>query len=41
MSVFKRGDIFHYDFWFEGRRYVGTTRQRLRGDATICEQERL
>ena len=39
MSVFKRGDIFHYDFWFQGRRYVGTTRQTLRTDATICEQE--
>jgi hypothetical protein len=39
MSVFKPGDIFHYDFWFQGRRYVGTTRQTLRTDATICEQE--
>jgi hypothetical protein len=35
----ERGDIFHYDFWFQGRRYVGTTRQTLRSDATICEQE--
>ena len=39
MSVFKRGDIFHYDFWFEGRRYVGTTRQTVRSDATSCEQD--
>jgi hypothetical protein len=27
MSLVKRGDIWHYDCWFQGRRYVGTTRQ--------------
>ena len=39
MSLVKRGDIWHYDFWFLGRRYVGTTRQTVKADAGICEQE--
>ena len=39
MSVFKRGEIFHYDFWFQNRRYVGTTRQLVRRDAILCEQD--
>jgi integrase len=39
MSLVKRGDIWHYDFWFLGRRYVGTTRQTVKADASICEQE--
>ena len=39
LSLFKRGSIWYYDFWFQGRRYVGTTRQTTKGDATVCEQE--
>jgi hypothetical protein len=38
MRVFKRGEIFHYDFWFQNRRYVGTTRQLVRRDVILCEQ---
>jgi integrase len=39
VSLWKRGDVWYYDFWFQGRRYSGTTRQTARGDATVCEQE--
>jgi hypothetical protein len=39
VSLWKRGDIWHYDFWFLGRRYFGSTRQTTRGDANACEQE--
>jgi integrase len=39
VSLWKRGDVWHYDFWFQGRRYVGSTRQTVRSDATVCEQE--
>jgi hypothetical protein len=39
MSLFKRGDTWHYDFWFLRRRCVGTTRQTVKTDAGICEQE--
>ena len=28
-----------YDFWFQGQRYVGTTRQTTKSDAIVCEQE--
>jgi hypothetical protein len=39
MSLLKLGDIWHYDFWFQLRRYVGSTRQTMRSDAVVCEQE--
>jgi integrase len=39
MSLWKRGDVWHYDFWLLGRRYFGSTRQTVRVDATVCEQE--
>jgi hypothetical protein len=39
MSVFKRGEIFQYDFWFQNRRYVGTTRQLARRDVILCEPD--
>jgi hypothetical protein len=39
MSLCRRGDIWHYDFWFQGRRYVGTTRQTVKADALVCEHE--
>jgi integrase len=39
MSPYKRGSIWYYDFWFQGQRYVGTTRQTTKGDALVCEQD--
>ena len=39
VSLWKRGDIWHNDFWFQGRRYFGSTCQTVRGYATVCEQE--
>jgi hypothetical protein len=39
MSLVKRGDIWHHDFWFLRHRYVGTTRQRVKADASVCEHE--
>ena len=39
MSLFKRGDVWHYDFWFEGRRYFGSTRQVVRANAELVERD--
>ena len=39
MSPFKRGSIWYYDFWFQGRRFAGSTRQTTKGDATVFEQD--
>jgi len=39
MSPYKRGSIWYDDFWFQGQRYVGTTRQTTKGDALACEQD--
>ena len=39
MSLWKRGDVWQFDFWFQGRRYAGSTRQSVRADAVVCEQE--
>jgi len=39
MSPYKRGSIWYDDFWFQGQRYVGTTRQTTKGDATVFEQD--
>jgi integrase len=39
VSLWKRGDVWHYDFWFQGRRYSGSTRQTGRSDAAVCEHE--
>lgn len=33
MSLYRRGDTWHYDFQFAGQRYRGTTRCRKKGDA--------
>ncbi len=33
MSVYKRGGVWYYDFWLEGKRYAGSTRQRTKSDA--------
>lgn len=33
MSLHRRGDTWHYDFWFAGERFRGTTRCRKKGDA--------
>src|SRR5262249_26397482 len=38
-GLWKRGDVWHYSFWFEGRRYSGTTRQTTKNDAAVYEQD--
>jgi hypothetical protein len=37
MSLIKRGQIFHYDFVFEGERHQGSTGMRNRRDAERAE----
>ena len=39
MNLSKRGEVWQYDFWFQGRRYARTTRQTAKGDANVYEQE--
>lgn len=39
MSVFKRGEIYHYDFWYRNVRYRGSTEQRERDDADQVESD--
>jgi integrase len=39
MSLVKRGDVWYYDFWFQQRRYVRSTRQTVRSDAALVEQD--
>jgi hypothetical protein len=38
MTLFKRGDIWQYDFWFLGRGDA-TPRQTVKADASVCPQE--
>ena len=40
MSVHKDGKYFHYDFWLDGRRYRGSTKQVAKEKA-IAEERRL
>jgi integrase len=40
MSVYKDGKYFHYDFWLDGRRYRGSTKQVAK-DKAITEERRL
>jgi integrase len=37
MSVYKRGNIWHYDFWLRGRRYRGSTKQNQENRARKME----
>ena len=37
MSVYKRGKVYWYDFWFNGERFQKSTRIRTRRDAEIIE----
>jgi integrase len=37
MSLLKRGGVWHYDFWLDGRRYRGSTGQRDRLSAQEVE----
>lgn len=39
MTVVKRGSIWHYDFWFKGKRHQGTTDQTRRDDALRVESK--
>ncbi len=39
MTLRKRGEVWHYDFWFQHRRYAGTTHQTTRADAAGCEPQ--
>ncbi|WP_419320595.1 tyrosine-type recombinase/integrase [Caulobacter sp. ErkDOM-E] len=37
MSLYKRGDVWHYSFTLKGERYRGSTHCRLKGDAKLVE----
>jgi integrase len=37
MALYKRGEVFHYDFTIDGRRYRGTTKQGVFSRARIVE----
>ncbi len=37
MTLIKRSSYFHYDFWYKGQRYQGTTEQADRDDAAVVE----
>ncbi len=37
MSLYRRGSTWHYDFWLEGRRYRGSTKQNSRTRAAQFE----
>lgn len=39
MSAYKRGKIYHYDFWFNGQRYRDTTQQLTRKAAEEVESK--
>lgn len=39
MSVYQRGGVYWFDFWFQGRRYRATTQQQLREDAELVESQ--
>ena len=41
MSVFKKGRYWHYDFWFKGCRYVGSTREVGKVAARGYEKDRM
>lgn len=40
MSLYKRGDVWHYDFTFKGERYRGTTEKTLKREAATVLDER-
>lgn len=41
MSIYKRNDVWYYDFWLSGKRYAGSTRQRTKAAAqAVAEQEK-
>lgn len=37
MALYKRGGVFHYDFAMDGRRYRGTTKERILSKARMVE----
>ena len=37
MSVYKVGKVYHFDFWYDGKRYKGSTRQVKKGQALQYE----
>jgi len=38
VCIFKRGDVYHFDFMMGGKRYRGTTNQKTEGKARKVEQ---
>lgn len=41
MNLYKRGGVWYYDFWLDGKRHNRSTRQRTKSDAqTVAEQEK-
>jgi hypothetical protein len=39
VSLYRRGDVWYYDFWFEGRRHAGSTRQVTKTEAEQVERD--
>ena len=37
MALYKRGGVFHYDFTIDGRRYRGTTKEKVASKARMIE----
>ncbi|MBS1799674.1 MAG: tyrosine-type recombinase/integrase [Acidobacteria bacterium] len=37
MALYKRGGVFHYDFTMDGRRYRGTTKEKVASTARMIE----
>ena len=37
MALYKRGGVFHYDFTLDGRRYRGTTKEKVASKARMIE----
>jgi len=39
MALYKRGEVFHYDFAMDGRRYRGTTKESILSKARMIEAQ--
>ena len=39
MTLYRRGDVWHYDFRFQRQRHRGSTKQTIRDDAELVESQ--
>lgn len=37
MALYKRGEVWHYDFALDGRRYRGSTKEKILSKARMAE----